>query len=97
MNLNLTAALWAATIALALSTASSATALTTSSEDDDGSALVYVPGTSGGITEINSANDVVFGTAPWPHGSSRWIPALHQQSRNLQRLGIRHRDQRADY
>src|SRR6516225_9521835 len=82
MNLKSTASLLAAIFALALSTLSSATtALTTSSDEDDGAALVYVPGTSGGITEINSANDVVFGTAPWAHGSNGGIAISRDGSR----------------
>src|SRR6266704_251112 len=35
--------------------------------------LIYVPGTAGGITEINSGNNVVFATAPWAHGSNGGI------------------------
>ena len=55
--------------------------MTTPSEDDDGPTLVYVPGTYGGITEINSANDVVFGTAPWAHGSNGGIAITRDGSR----------------
>jgi len=35
--------------------------------------LIYVPSTAGGITEVNSAGNVVFGTAPWAHGSNGGI------------------------
>jgi len=71
----------AAIVAVALPTGSSATSpLTASSSDDDSLALVYVPGSSE-ITEINSANDVVFGTAPWPHGSNGGIAVTPDGSR----------------
>ena len=43
--------------------------------------LVYVPGTAGGITEINSANNVVFATAPWAHGSNGGIAITPDGSR----------------
>jgi len=45
----------------------------TSSEEDDSLALIYVSGVSGGITEISSANNAVFGTAPWAHGPNSGI------------------------
>ena len=67
----------AAVVAIALPTQ----CLAASSSEDDGSALVYVPGTSGGITEINSANDGVFGTAPWAHGSNGGIAITRDGSR----------------
>jgi YVTN family beta-propeller protein len=47
--------------------------LTPSQRDDEGCTLIYVPNVSGGITEINSAGSVVFGTAPWIHGSNGGI------------------------
>jgi YVTN family beta-propeller protein len=43
--------------------------------------LIYVPGTAGGITEINSANNVVFATAPWAHGSNGGIAITPDGSR----------------
>lgn len=43
--------------------------------------LVYVPGTAGGITEINSANNVAFATAPWAHGSNGGIAITPDGSR----------------
>jgi len=72
----------AAIIAFALPVSASATsALTESCPEDDPPTLVYVPGVSGGITEINSANDVVFGTAPWAHGSNGGIQVTRDGSR----------------
>jgi YVTN family beta-propeller protein len=68
-------------VAFVLSTTGSASPLTTSPSADDEPALVYVPGTSGGITEINSASDVVFGTAPWAHGSNGGIAVTRDGSR----------------
>jgi YVTN family beta-propeller protein len=47
--------------------------LTPSRTDDERFTLVYVPNVSGGITEINSADNAVFGTAPWAHGSNGGI------------------------
>lgn len=47
--------------------------LTPPQMDDEGGTLIYVPGTAGGITEINSANNVAFATAPWAHGSNGGI------------------------
>src|SRR5207253_1573473 len=47
--------------------------LTPSHTDDKGVTLIYVPNVSGGITEINSAGNTVFGTAPWAHGSNGGI------------------------
>jgi YVTN family beta-propeller protein len=44
-------------------------------------ALIYVPGTAGGITEINSSNNVVFATAPWAHGSNGGIAITPDGSR----------------
>jgi YVTN family beta-propeller protein len=43
--------------------------------------LIYVPGTAGGITEINSANNVTFATAPWAHGSNGGIAITPDGSR----------------
>jgi len=43
--------------------------------------LVYVPATAGGITEINSATNVVFATAPWSHGSNGGIAITPDGSR----------------
>src|SRR5260370_38609637 len=43
--------------------------------------LIYGPGTAGGITEINSANNVVFATAPWAHGSNGGIAITPDGSR----------------
>jgi YVTN family beta-propeller protein len=43
--------------------------------------LIYVPGTAGGITEINSAGNVVFATAPWAHGSNGGIAITPDGSR----------------
>src|SRR5260370_26478526 len=43
--------------------------------------LIYVPGTAGGITEINSANNVAFATAPWAHGSNGGIAVTPDGSR----------------
>jgi len=43
--------------------------------------LIYVPGTAGGITEINSANNVAFATAPWAHGSNGGIAITPDGSR----------------
>jgi YVTN family beta-propeller protein len=43
--------------------------------------LIYVPGTANGITEINSANNVVFATAPWAHGSNGGIAITPDGSR----------------
>jgi len=40
-----------------------------------------VPGTAGGITEINSANNIVFATAPWAHGSNGGIAITPDGSR----------------
>jgi len=72
----------AAIIVFALPVAASATPrLTESCSEDDAPTLVYVPGVSGGITEINSANDVVFGTAPWAHGSNGGIQVTRDGSR----------------
>lgn len=51
------------------------------SAQNDPHVLVYVPGVSGGVTEINSANDVVFGTAPWAHGSNGGIAITRDGSR----------------
>ncbi len=48
---------------------------------DQGLTLVYVPGTAGGITEINSANNVAFATAPWAHGSNGGIGITPDGSR----------------
>lgn len=48
---------------------------------NQGLTLVYVPGTAGGITEINSANNVVFATAPWAHGSNGGIAITPDGSR----------------
>ena len=69
----ISATCFAAFIALTLSSQSSATSPAVPPSENDGPTLVYVPGTSGGITEINSANDIVFGTAPWAHGSNGGI------------------------
>ncbi len=69
-------------IALATSIAlSAASPMPASYSEGDGRTLVYVPGTSGGITEINSATDVVFGTAPWAHGSNGGIAITRDGSR----------------
>jgi YVTN family beta-propeller protein len=43
--------------------------------------LIYVPGTAGGITEVNAANNVVFATAPWAHGSNGGIAITPDGSR----------------
>jgi len=43
--------------------------------------LIYVPGTAGGITEINSANNVAIATAPWSHGSNGGIAITPDGSR----------------
>src|SRR6267378_3686237 len=43
--------------------------------------LIYVPGTAGGITEINATNNVVFATAPWRHGSNGGIAITPDGSR----------------
>src|SRR5579859_427715 len=48
---------------------------------DPGLTLVYVPGTAGGITEINSADNVAFATAPWAHGSNGGIAITPDGSR----------------
>src|SRR5882724_2728767 len=48
---------------------------------DRGVTLIYVPGTAGGITEINSANNIVFATAPWAHGSNGGIAITPDGSR----------------
>ena len=45
----------------------------TPSSEGDSLTLIYVPGVSGGITEISSANNAVFGTAPWAHGPNSGI------------------------
>jgi len=72
----------AAIVVFAPLVTTSATAfLTTSSSEDDSPTLVYVPGVSGGITEINSANDLEFGTAPWAHGSNGGIAITRDGSR----------------
>lgn len=55
--------------------------LTPPQMDDEGGTLIYVPGTAGGITEINSANNVVFATAPWGHGSNGGIAITPDGSR----------------
>jgi hypothetical protein len=55
----------------------------TSSEEDDSLALIYVSGVSGGITEISSANNAVFGTAPWSHGSNGGIEITPDGSTHL--------------
>jgi DNA-binding beta-propeller fold protein YncE len=83
MKLKSRAVMWAhgfvvAMLAFALP---SATLAFPSSSEDDSFTLVYVPGVSGGITEINSANDVVFGTAPWVHGSNGGIAITRDGSR----------------
>jgi YVTN family beta-propeller protein len=43
--------------------------------------LIYVPNTAGGITEVNSDGNVVFGTAPWAHGSNGGIAIASDGSR----------------
>lgn len=48
---------------------------------NQGLTLVYVPGTAGGITEINSANNAIFATAPWAHGSNGGIAITPDGSR----------------
>src|SRR6266851_6087985 len=48
---------------------------------DQGVTLIYVPGTAGGITEINSANNVAFATAPWAHGSNGGVAITPDGSR----------------
>src|SRR6516162_9978077 len=45
----------------------------TSSPEDDPVTVIYVPGVAGGISEISAANNAVFGTAPWAHGSNGGI------------------------
>jgi YVTN family beta-propeller protein len=55
--------------------------LTPSQMDDEGGTLIYVPNVSGGVTEINSAGNVVFGTAPWAHGSNGGIAITPDGSR----------------
>ena len=68
-------------VTLALPKGSVASPLTPSSTEDEPATLVYVPGVSGGITEINSADNVVTGTAPWAHGSNGGIAVTPDGSR----------------
>jgi hypothetical protein len=67
---------------------------TQSQSDEERNTLIYVPNESGGITEINSAGNVVFGTAPWSWRSSRytqgvrssrafWFPLAHSASNSV--------------
>ena len=69
-------------VALALPKGSvAAPQLTPSSIEDAPRTLIYVPSVSGGVTEINSADNVVFGTAPWAHGSNGGVAVTPDGSR----------------
>lgn len=52
-----------------------------STTGNQGVTLIYVPGTAGGITEINARNNVAFATAPWAHGSNGGIAITPDGSR----------------
>src|SRR6516162_9921521 len=55
----------------------------TSSPEDDPVTVIYVPGVAGGISEISAANNAVFGTAPWAHGSNGGIEITPDGSTHL--------------